>query len=280
VTHTPETRNNVLGEILAHKYLEIAQRKRAEPLKNLQARIPDLAQTRGFHQAIARRIATGHSAVIAEIKKASPSKGVIREVFDPVAIARSYCSGGATCISVLTDERFFQGRDADLKAVSQTVNLPVLRKDFILDPYQIYEARRQGADAILLIAAALEDVQLAELYQLAGDLKLDVLVEVHNAEELSRALALKPNLLGINNRNLINFETRIDTTLGLLSEIPDDLTVVSESGIHTQSDVSRLRDAGVNTFLVGEAFMRAEDPGTALKSLFDSGASRDTSVNY
>ena len=222
---------------------------------------------RGFLQALSEN----RPAVIAEIKRASPSEGVIRFDFDPAAIAESYRRAGAACLSVLTDERFFKGADAHLGEVRGAVDLPILRKDFTIDPYQLYEARALGADCVLLIASALEATRMAELDELAGELAMDVLVEVHDHTELESALALGPRLVGINNRDLHTFETRLDTTLELLADIPDDVTVVTESGIHTPEDVRRLRAAGVEAFLVGTAFMREADPGNALRRLFAAG---------
>jgi len=214
------------------------------------------------------KLSAGLPAVIAEIKKASPSKGLLREDFDPPAIARSYERHGAACLSVLTDADFFQGCEAYLQQARAACGLPVLRKDFIIDPYQVYEARVIGADCILLIVAALDDSALRELAQLAAELHMDVLVEVHDAGELQRALALNTPLIGINNRNLRSFETRLETTLDLLEHIPADCIVITESGIHSRDDVALLRGRGVNAFLVGEAFMRAPDPGEALAKLF------------
>jgi len=210
----------------------------------------------------------GRAAVIAEIKKASPSRGILREDFDPEQIAISYENGGAACLSVLTDIDFFKGADAYLQQARAACSLPVLRKDFVIDPYQVYEARALGADCILLIVAALDDDLLRELLQLAGELGMDALVEVHDATELQRALAMPAPLLGINNRDLRTFETRLDTTLGYLQQIPDDRLVVTESGIHTVDDVALMRSHGVNCFLVGEAFMRAPEPGAKLAELF------------
>jgi indole-3-glycerol phosphate synthase len=206
--------------------------------------------------------------VIAEVKKASPSKGVLREHFVPADIARSYESGGAACLSVLTDERFFQGCAAYLQQARVACNLPVLRKDFLIDPYQVVEARAMGADCVLLIAACLDDGLMSELEACAIEQGLDVLVEVHDGEELERALRLKTPLIGVNNRNLRTFEVSLDTTIGLLPRIPDDRLLVTESGILARADVQRMRSAGVHTFLVGEAFMRAPDPGQALRELF------------
>jgi len=220
--------------------------------------------------AIQRKLAASQSAVIAEVKKASPSKGVIREDFDPAQIAVSYESGGAACLSVLTDIDFFQGANAYLQQARAACSLPVIRKDFIIDEYQVYEARAMGADCILLIVAALDDAQMQTLDQCARRLGLDVLVEVHDHGELQRALRLDNTLLGINNRDLNTFSTSLATTYDLLAHIPDDRIVVTESGIHTVDDVNAMRKHEVNTFLVGEAFMRAEEPGQELRRLFSS----------
>lgn len=227
---------------------------------------------RGFESALRASIADSRAAVIAEIKKASPSKGVIRAGFDPAAIAASYERGGASCLSVLTDVEFFQGSPEALRAARAACGLPVLRKDFIIDRYQLYEARVWGADCVLLIVAALDDGELAELEDCAHGLGMDVLAEVHDAEELARALRLRTPLLGINNRDLRDFSVSLDTTIGLLPRIPRDRLVVTESGILTREDVARMRAAGVHAFLIGEAFMRAPDPGAALSALFDSGS--------
>jgi indole-3-glycerol phosphate synthase len=212
--------------------------------------------------------ASGLAAVIAEIKKASPSKGVIREDFDPAQIARSYAKGGAACVSVLTDRDFFQGHDDYLLAARNACSLPVLRKEFIIDSYQVFEARVLGADCILLIVAALDDDALTKLYALSGELGMDTLVEVHDQSELERAMRLDLDMIGINNRNLHTFETQLSTTLDLLDQIPGDCLVVTESGIHSSEDVKLMRDHGVNSFLVGEAFMRAHEPGSELRALF------------
>ena len=232
--------------------------------------IESLPPPRPFLGNLERTITHGRAAIIAEIKRASPSKGLLRDPFLPADIARSYAAAGATCLSVLTDRDFFQGHEDYLKEARAACELPVLRKDFIIDPYQVYEARLIGADCILLIVAALDDATLVELTRLAVDLEMDVLVEVHDAEELERTLALGAPLIGINNRNLRSFETRLDTTLNLLSRIPADRTVVTESGIHTPADVALMREHGVHAFLVGEAFMRAADPGAKLMELFGS----------
>jgi len=259
---------DILRKILERKAAEIAERSAALPLKQLSRLVETAASPRDFSGAITTRIKSGRPAVIAEIKKASPSKGVLREEFQPAEIAQSYERGGAICLSVLTDRDFFQGEDDYLRAARETCALPVLRKDFILDPYQVYEARVIGADCILLIVAALGDAQLLELSRLAAHLDMGVLVEVHDANELERALVLNTPLIGINNRNLHTFETRLETTLELLDIIPQDRIVVTESGILRRADVAMMREHGVQAFLVGEAFMKAADPGTALASLF------------
>ena len=258
----------VLDEILAHKREEVEYRKRMRPLADVRERAARQSAPRGFVNALQQRADSGEPAVIAEIKKASPSKGVIRERFDPPAIARSYAAAGAACLSVLTDEKYFQGSDAHLQAARGAVSLPVLRKDFTVDDYQVFEARALGADCILLIASALDVTRLKSLGETAAGLGLDVLMEVHNREELETALALAPRLIGINNRNLKTFETSLATTFELLDAIPEGVLVVTESGIHERSQVRAMRRRGVNTFLVGEAFMRAAQPGHALRALF------------
>lgn len=259
---------DILRKILLRKSEEIAERSARVPLHELDARLEQAPPPRGFADAMARRIAGGEAAVIAEIKKASPSKGVLREDFRPAEIAVSYERGGAACLSVLTDKDFFQGDDAYLQEARNACSLPVIRKDFIVDAYQVYEARVLGADCILLIVAALGDEQLRELTELAHRLGMDVLVEVHDAEELGRALPLGTRLVGINNRDLRTFETRLSTTIDLLESIPDERIVVTESGILNRDDVDLMRANGVHAFLVGEAFMRADDPGETLKVLF------------
>jgi indole-3-glycerol phosphate synthase len=258
----------ILDEILANKRDEVRARAATRSCAELDAALPALPPTRGFARALESAVAGGGDGIIAEVKKASPSKGVIRADFEPKAIARSYAKAGATCLSVLTDEKYFQGRDAFLTEIHQTVDLPLLRKDFIVDPYQLPESRVIGADCILLIVAALDPGELAELHAEAKGLTLDVLIEVHDEAELETALTLDPTLIGINNRNLKTFETSLDNTFRLLPHIPDDVLVVTESGIHTSEDVQAMHDHGVHAFLVGEAFMRAEDPGGALRSLF------------
>ena len=263
--------SDILQKILARKAEEVAERRTRVPQAELAARCRDTGPTRGFAAALERRVAAGRAAVIAEVKKASPSKGLIRSDFDPAQIAKSYETGGAACLSVLTDVDFFQGADAYLQSARSACSLPVLRKDFLLDAYQVYEARALGADCILLIAAALEDAPLRELASLARSIGLDVLVEVHDEAELDRALALPADaglILGVNNRNLRSFEVSLDTTVLLKARLPADRWLVTESGIHAPEDVRKMRDAGVHAFLVGEAFMRAADPGAALAQLF------------
>ncbi|WNL46877.1 indole-3-glycerol phosphate synthase TrpC [Dyella sp. BiH032] len=259
---------DILQRILTRKTEEITERSAKLPLAELKARLADLPETRAFADAIEAKIEAGLPAVIAEVKKASPSKGVIRADFDPAKIARSYEQAGAACLSVLTDKDFFQGSEEFLRQARDACLLPVLRKDFVIDPYQVYEARAIGADCILLIAAALDDAALLELSLLASELDLDVLCEVHDAEELERAQALPVRLIGVNNRNLRTFETTLDTSIELQELMDYDRILVAESGIHTPDDVERLRDAGINAFLVGEAFMRVQDPGAELKRLF------------
>lgn len=259
---------DILKKILNRKREEVTERSAKVSVLELQARIASSPPVRGFVNAIETTIEQGKPAVIAEIKKASPSKGVIREDFDPIAIARSYAKGGATCLSVLTDVDFFQGADAYLQQARGACSLPVIRKDFIIDPYQVYESRTIGADCILLIVAALDDASLHQLSSLAQELGMDALVEVHDEEELQRALKLNAKLIGINNRNLRTFEVSLNTTIDLLSQIPADRIVVTESAIHSSEDVVLMRQHKVNSFLVGEAFMRAEDPGAKLAELF------------
>lgn len=258
----------ILKNIVARKWQEVAERSARTSLADLQRQIVEQSPARGFVDALQAKVDAGLSAVIAEAKKASPSKGVIREHFDPAAIASSYERGGAACISVLTDRDYFQGDELYLQQARAACALPAIRKDFIVDPYQVAESRAIGADCILLIAACLDDVQLRELNAAARDYQLDVLIEVHNRDELLRTLPLGNTLVGINNRNLNTFETSLQTTFDLLPEIPDDRLVITESAIHTRDDVSAMRAHGVNAFLVGEAFMRAEDPGAKLHELF------------
>jgi indole-3-glycerol phosphate synthase len=259
---------DILKKIMRRKVEEVALRAQRLPIAQLSEEIENAPPPRGFVEALEGRIRAGAPAVIAEIKRASPSKGVLREDFRPEEIAVSYERGGAACLSVLTDVDFFQGRDAYLQLARAACGLPVLRKDFIIDPYQVYEARAIGADCILLIVACLSDSELGALYDLASSLGMDVLVEVHDAIELERALALPGRLIGINNRDLRSFDVRLETTIGLLDRVPDDRLVITESGIHARDDVERMRRHGVNAFLVGEAFMRAQDPGAMLAELF------------
>ncbi|MES9940024.1 MAG: indole-3-glycerol phosphate synthase TrpC [Candidatus Thiodiazotropha sp. 6PLUC2] len=259
---------DILKKIVRRKLEEIAARVDVCSLESLKEQLSHSSEPRGFADAIAGKIDAGQAGVIAEIKKASPSKGVLREDFRPAEIASSYQKGGAACLSVLTDIDFFQGCDEYLQQARAACQLPVIRKDFIIDPYQVYEARAIDADCILLIVACLNDQQLNSLNDLAHELGMDVLIEVHDEAELKRALAVDNRLIGINNRNLRSFEVTLDTTLGLLQQIPSERIVVTESGILDREDVTRMRSHQVNAFLVGEAFMRAEDPGARLKTLF------------
>ena len=259
---------DILQRILAVKAKEVAAAKTQRPLSAMRIAAAAMPEPRDFAGALRAKVAAGEAAVIAEIKKASPSRGVLREDFDPVAIAASYAGHGAACLSVLTDQQFFQGSADYLRSARAACSLPVLRKDFMLDAYQVYEASAMGADCILLIVAALNPRRMQELAAIATDLGMAVLVEVHNSVELDRALELKTPLIGVNNRNLHTFETRLDVTLGLLKRIPPDRTVITESGILQPADVSLMRDNGVDCFLVGEAFMRAPDPGAELARLF------------
>ena len=260
--------SDILEKILAVKREEVAAAKQELSLAATRRDAEKAGKPRDFIGALRSKMSAGLPAVIAEIKKASPSKGVLRADFDPKAIAMSYARHGAACLSVLTDEKFFQGSRDYLVQARESSGLPVLRKDFIIDPYQVYEARAMGADCVLLIAAALEDESMADLERVAMELDMAVLVEVHDAKEFERALKLKTPLLGINNRNLRTFETRLETTLDLLERVPQGKLLVTESGILGLSDVERMRSAGVRAFLVGEAFMRAPDPGKALARLF------------
>lgn len=267
---TSDKTATVLKKILDTKAREIRERNQALPLAEIKAMALDRdpKEMRGFHAAMQSNLKAGKPAVIAEIKKASPSKGVLREDFVPAAIAESYQAGGAACLSVLTDQDYFQGHERYLQQARNAVDLPVIRKDFLVDPYQLYEARTLPADCVLLIVAALSQMQLQDLEGLSIELGMDVLVEVHNQEELETALTLQTPLLGINNRNLHTFEVTLETTLGLLPQVPDDRLLVTESGILSREDVERMRSSEVNAFLVGEAFMRAEDPGVSLNQLF------------
>jgi indole-3-glycerol phosphate synthase len=263
--------SDILRRIVAVKHEELAVLRRQRSLASLREEAESAerrADLRDFEAALRARIAVGRSAVIAEIKKASPSKGVLRANFEPAAIAQSYARHGAACLSVLTDAQFFQGSVAYLQQARAACALPVLRKDFMVDEYQVFEARAMGADCILLIAACLDDAQMADLEAVAQSLGLAVLVEVHDGAELDRALRLKTPLVGINNRNLRTFEVTLDTTLGLLDRVPAERLLVTESGILAAADVQTMRAANVHAFLVGEAFMRAPDPGEALAALF------------
>ncbi|HET6827387.1 MAG TPA: indole-3-glycerol phosphate synthase TrpC [Ramlibacter sp.] len=260
--------SDILKKIVEVKHEEIAAARKKKPLEAVRADAESRVLTRDFEGALRRKIAAGQAAVIAEIKKASPSKGVLRADFEPADIAQSYAEHGAACLSVLTDRQFFEGTVDYLKQARASCDLPVLRKDFMVDPYQIYESRVMGADCILLIAACLEDARMAELEDIARSLDMAALVEVHDREELQRALRLKTPLVGINNRNLRTFEVSLETTLGMLGDVPQDRLLVTESGILARPDVQHMREAGVHAFLVGEAFMRAGDPGQALAALF------------
>jgi indole-3-glycerol phosphate synthase len=260
--------SDILKKIVAVKHEEIALASQKKSLAMVRADAESRVLTRDFVGAIQHKVQQGQAAVIAEIKKASPSKGVLRADFIPADIAQSYAEHGAACLSVLTDAQFFQGSVDYLKQARASCDLPVLRKDFMVDAYQVYEARAMGADCILLIAACLDDAQMKDLEAIARGLDMAVLVEVHDAEELNRALKLKTPLVGINNRNLRTFEVSLDTTLGMLKDVPSDRILITESGILTTDDVQKMRDAKVNAFLVGEAFMRASDPGQALADLF------------
>jgi len=259
---------DILKQIVEVKRQEIAAARKRVPLEAMRDDAFSRVLTRDFEGALRRKIAAGRSAVIAEIKKASPSKGLLRADFIPADIAQSYAQAGAACLSVLTDRQFFQGQNDYLKQARASCDLPVLRKDFMVDPYQVYEARVVGADCILLIAACLQDEQMAELEAVARSLDMAVLVEVHDGPELERALRLETPLLGINNRDLRTFEVKLETTLSLMERVPPGKLLVTESGILGPADVKRMRDAGVHAFLVGEAFMRADDPGAALTALF------------
>jgi len=264
MTNTPD----ILKTILAKKVEEVTRRKQGMTTANLEEIAAGVERPRGFYNALQTKALTKKPAIIAEIKKASPSQGVIREDFQPVTIAQDYAMSGATCLSVLTDKEFFQGSEAYLQMVRERCPLPVLRKDFMIDAYQIYEARALGADCILLIVAALADSQMQELAEQATQLGMDVLVEVHDGDELQRALALDTKLIGINNRNLRTFETSLQTTLTLKDSVPADRLIITESGIHTHDDVQLMLDNEIYTFLVGEAFMRAPSPGQKMRELF------------
>lgn len=264
MSNTPD----ILKKIIQRKWEEIKARSAQVSLDEMKQRAASALPVRGFIASMEKKIKDGEAAVIAEIKKASPSKGVIREDFHPAEIAASYEKGGAACLSILTDEDFFQGSNDYLQQAREACSLPVIRKDFIVDAYQVYEARAIGADCILLIAAALDDAKMNELNDLANELGMDVLIEVHDEEELQRMLPLNTKLVGINNRNLRTFEVTLDTTLKMLSQIPNDRIVVTESAILAKDDVALMRGNEVNAFLVGEAFMRADEPGEKLLELF------------
>jgi indole-3-glycerol phosphate synthase len=264
MTDTPD----ILKTILAKKAEEVVQRKQLRNIADLEEIAQGVEKPRGFYQALQHKVNLKKPAIIAEIKKASPSQGVIREDFQPISIAQDYAMNGATCLSVLTDKEFFQGAEAYLQMVRERCPLPVIRKDFMIDPYQIYESRALGADCILLIVAALGDKQMQELSDTANKLGMDVLVESHDADELERALKLDTPLIGINNRNLRTFETSLETTLKLKTSIPEDRIIITESGIHTQTDVQLMLDNHIYAFLVGESFMRAESPGQKMQELF------------
>lgn len=261
---------DILKKIIHRKFEEISERSQIISLEHLKEQAKRVPEARGFVTSIENKIKQHKPAVIAEIKKASPSKGILRPKFIPEEIAKSYEAGGAACLSVLTDVDFFQGADEYLKQARNACNLPVIRKDFIVDPYQVYEAKVMGADCILLIVSALEDAQMVDLAQLAQDLGIDVLIEVHDKSELERALILNTRLIGINNRNLRTFDVSLQTTIELLKLIPNDRIVVTESGIHTRQDVELMQSHKVNAFLVGEAFMKAENPGAQLQAIFNT----------
>lgn len=262
----------ILAEIIAHKRSEVAAAKAARPVASIEAELADAPAPRDFAGALRERIANGRPAVIAEIKRASPSKGLIRKDFDAARHAADYAEAGAACLSVLTDARYFQGNLDDLRAARAAADLPLLRKDFMIDPRQIAESRLAGADCVLLIAAALADAEMAELAACAAELKLDVLVEIHDREELERALSLDCELIGINNRDLRNFHTSLDTTLDLLTHVPADRLLITESGIGGSGDMRMMMDRGVYGFLIGETFMRAPEPGAELRNMLRGAA--------
>ncbi|WP_031434339.1 indole-3-glycerol phosphate synthase TrpC [Methylomarinum vadi] len=264
MTDTPD----ILKKILETKAEEVERRKAKNSVEMLREIAAGIEAPRGFFQALHNKALAKQPAIIAEVKKASPSKGVIREDFRPVDIAQDYAMNGATCLSVLTDKDYFQGSEVYLQMIHDRCPLPVLRKDFMIDPYQVHEARALGADCILLIVAALADTQMRELSEVATQLGMDVLVEVHDAEEMERALQLDSKLIGVNNRNLRTFETTLKTTLELMHMVPEDRLLVTESGIHTPDDVKLMTDNGIYTFLIGEAFMRAAHPGQKMRELF------------
>lgn len=258
----------ILEEIVAHKRNEVATDKAEISLQELESRFPGPEAQRGFAAAMTETVSAGRAAVIAEIKRASPSKGLIRENFDPAAHAKDYQDHGATCLSILTDRNYFQGADEFLSAGRAACSLPVIRKDFMIDPYQIAQSKALGADCILLIVAALQHSQFIELAAYANEIDIDILVEIHNSEELERALQVEADLIGINNRNLHTFETSLQTSIDLAAQIPEDKLVITESGIHTVDDVQLMIENGIYGFLVGESFMRADEPGAKLQELF------------
>jgi len=262
--------SNILDEIIHHKEMEVSRRKFARPLGEVEAACKLASPPRGFLVELEKRVTAGEPAVIAECKKASPSKGLIRDDYDPASIAMSYQRGGAACLSVLTDEHYFQGSDEHLVVARERCTLPVIRKDFTIDVYQLFEARALGADCILLIVSCLDDAALREFSGVATELGMDILIEVHDRSELKRALELEVPLIGINNRDLKRFSTDIETTIELLNDIPKDRFVVTESGISSRTEVEYIRNHGVNAFLIGETFMRASDPGGKLRELFFS----------
>lgn len=262
--------SNILEKIIQTKQEELIKRKRQCSLNNLIGKTKHITPRGGFISALSERANARKPGVIAEIKKASPSKGIIREHFDPVEIAKSYAANGATCLSILTDKQYFQGSDDYLKAARECVEIPIIRKDFTIDEYQVYEALDMGADCVLLIVSALNKERLKALYELATSIGLDVLIEVHNAQELHCALDLSPSLIGINNRDLKTFTTSLETTIDLLPQIPESVTVVTESGIANKADIALMQNNDIFCFLVGEAFMREPEPGLALKSLFEN----------
>jgi indole-3-glycerol phosphate synthase len=264
MTETPD----ILKKILARKSQEIAKRKLSMSVADLQEIASNVEAPRGFSRALQEKVLARKPAIIAEVKKASPSKGIIRENFQPVEIARDYALNGATCLSVLTDKDFFMGSEVYLQMAREACPLPVLRKDFMIDPYQIHEARALGADCILLIVAALQNEQMQELAKLSSELGMDVLVEIHDSDELQRALTLETRLIGINNRDLRSFNTDLLTTLTLKADIPNDRLIITESGIHAQKDVQKMLDNDIFAFLIGEAFMREDAPGSAMRELF------------
>ena len=269
---------DILDQILRDKREQVARKRREYPLDRLRERAAAQPRARGFADAIDNAIAAGRAAVIAEIKKASPSQGVIRAAFDAAQLAQNLAAHGAACLSVLTDQRWFGGGDDDLRAARDACALPVLRKDFVIDRYQVYESRALGADAVLLIVAALDDEHLRELAELTAELGMDALIETHNRAELERAIAAPGRLIGVNNRNLRTFETSLDTTLSLRDAVPAARTLITESGFAARAEIERMRAHGVHAFLIGETLMRAADPGAKLTELFDAPDARNASI--